>query len=154
MIPTLEPAQDNTTVERSSTALEGNHYLSVIERGVAIPIAWREPTRYSCQNGVDTDTFVLDIGGALAQDYDVMECTYTEDEYILPEFRGVELNVLPESQGGNGDLFYEEQVEEVDFINSANGSLGQRNVQTLRKGLDYVRGKNVLTGDKAIGIMK
>lgn len=154
MLPILEPSADNTTVERSSTALEGKHYLSVLERGVYLPIAWDEIVGMTCEGGVITKTYVLDLGDALAQDYDVQECVYTEDEYVLDNVKETELHALPSEQGGDGKLFYEKKVDKQTFINSANGSLGTRNVTTLRKGLDYVRGSKVLTGDKAFGRIK
>lgn len=154
MLPILEPSPDDTAVERSSTALEGKHYLSVLERGVYLPIAWDEIVDYDCAGGAITKTYVLDLGDALAQDYDVQECTYTEDEYILDNIKETELHALPPEQGGDGSLFYEKEVDKQVFINAGNGSLGQRNATTLRKGLDYVRGKKVLTGDKALGKIK
>lgn len=150
MLPILEPSPDNTTVERSSTATEGKHYLSVLERGVYVPIVWDEVVDFSCAGGARTKTYALSLGDALAQDYPVQECTYTEDKYVLNNVKETELHALPPEMGGDGKLFYEKKVDKQTFINSANGSLGQRNVTTLRKGLDYVRGAKVLTGDKAL----
>lgn len=74
-------------------------------------------------------------------EYPVGEITYYTDQYIYMDGNRVELRTLPHWAG---EGFYKKYVDTHAFVNSDEEAFGERNVQKVDVGLDYIVAKTTL----------
>lgn len=132
MIPILQ-SEDNPDVFKHSSISQHKNKFSVYTNGQWLPISYDVIDFIDCER-IESHRAIVTDKDDIGYNFPTKKCCYYTDEYVYHDNNGTELRELPH---WFGEGFYEASINEQDFINSDNGSLGVRNKYTLTTGLDY-----------------
>lgn len=133
-------------VHRHSSIEQYKGFLSTMTRGGWTPIVFDQLDGINCET-VISHPVIISWGDDIGYHFPEARCSYTSEKFIYTDKEGVEQKLLPECYGGSGE-FYEEFIRKNTFINfDCDTSLGVRNTQELRVGLDYVLAEETLPAD-------
>lgn len=131
-------AEEHPQVHRHSSIEQYKGFLSTMTRGGWTPIMFDQLDGINCET-VLSHPVIISWGDDIGYHFSEARCSYTSEKFIYTDKEGVEQKLLPECYGGSGGEWYEQFIKSNTFINfDCDSSLGVRNTQELRIGLDYV----------------
>lgn len=129
---------ESPQVKTHSSIDQFKDYVHVVKQGGPVPIVFDQIDYIGECSGVHSHPVVITFGEG-EYVYPEGRCTYVSDKFIYVDQEGVESRLLPECQGGKGEM-YETFVRSNSFLNfDDDSSFGVHNRTTLRVGLDYVK---------------
>lgn len=131
---------DETNIHRHSSIDQYKNFLSVSKGMTNLPLRFDKVDWIGC-DGIKSHPTIVSFGGDLGYNFPIRNVTYFTDTYILMDRKEVVVKKMPEWFGKG---WYEKALNEKDFTNFDNGSLGFRNKVNLRVGLDYIKADDVL----------
>lgn len=135
----LEEA-DEYDIRRYSSANQYGAFLSIVKGGSRVPISFDAIDWIDCK-GIKSHRVAVSDGTDLGYNYPIREYTYFTDTYLIGDRKEVKVEKLPHWYG---EGWYEKSVNDKIFVNFSNGSLGNRQKNTLRIGLDYIESDEML----------
>lgn len=139
----LEPDEKPEVFYHSSINQHKNK-LSVLRGGEIVPISFDAIDYIDC-NHVETHVATLTDGDDIGFSFPVDEQVLYSDVYATYDTQGVRQEKL---RTWFGEGVYDKYFEERSFLNADNGSLGVKNKETLRIGLNYALANKTLEPDE------
>ncbi len=136
-------SDDSIQVKYHSSISQHRNKLSQVVGGEYLPISYDVLDYIDCDHIASHRETVTD-GDDIGFEFAVGDTCFTSDQYVLYDNKGERLEKLPEWFGTG---YYRKKVDELDFVNADNGSIGTHQVQHLRVGLNYALAENTLPAD-------
>lgn len=147
-IPILHPDEDfrpdNRIIKRSSIDQFESSALHIVRGGRAIPLSWDKIDYVDCKC-VHSHRVMSGAEDGLGYNFPVGTCRVTSDTYAIVDDYGERTEQLP---AWFGEGFYKKMVDRQTYVNSDVNSLGVRNKETLRIGLDYYMAEQTLLAEE------
>lgn len=145
-IPVLapdEPMGSDRVVRHSSIDQYESSGLHIMRGGRAVPLSWDKIDYIDCEC-VHSHRVYSAPENHIGYDFPVGNCRVTTDTYAIVDEFGEVTEQLP---AWFGEGFYKKMVDRQTYVNSDTNSLGVRNIDELRIGLDYVLAVDTLEGE-------
>lgn len=145
-IPVLTPDEDmgsNALHRHSSIDQFEDSALHIMRGGRAVPISWDKIDWIDC-NCVHSHRVYSAPENGLDYAFPVGNCRVTTDTYAVVDEYGETVEQLP---AWFGEGFYKKMVDRQVYVNSDTNSLGIRNINDLKIGLDYILADSTLQGE-------
>lgn len=135
---------DDRKVHAHSSIDQFSKFIATYERGGWTPIQFDYLDYVDCDKVV-SHPIIIEFDDKLGYYFPIDECEFETSDVILMDQQGIVLHELPECYG---EGFYQAWEDGQEIINFDNGtSLGTRNKQRLKIGLDYFVADEILPAD-------
>lgn len=136
----IVPPADDPKLERRSSISQYKGMLSVEEKGEWVPIVFDSVDGILCDT-MKSHKIMIALEPWIGYPFEVRNCEYEEEVYLMGQEEGEELKRLPEEFG---DGFYRSKYDRDVIVSGKDGALGLHTKKTLRVGTDYVWGNDEL----------